>query len=169
MNPQDDTSSAWRYIPHYPDYAVSDLGDVANIKRSRYLNYIEDDRGYARVTLYNRDGSRKFYVHRLVAQAFLKGYDDDIKVEHRNGVNYDNRAENLRLIMPKPTRLRIDDPDYLESKYVRVVETGEIYRNAYACAHALNTHPSNIYKVLNGRAKSHRGLTFEYYNRQVIM
>ena len=42
--------------------------------------------------------SKCFLVHRLVANAFIKELEGDEQVDHINGIHYDNRAENLRVM-----------------------------------------------------------------------
>lgn len=41
---------------------------------------------------------KAFLVHRLVADAFIKPLEKGEQVDHRNGVHYDNRVENLRVL-----------------------------------------------------------------------
>ena len=48
------------------------------------------------------------------------------------------------------------------ARKVRVIETGEVFDSAIACADSINGDYSHIYKVIKGERKSHKGLTFEY-------
>lgn len=159
----------WKYIPHYPDYVVSDQGDVVNLKTNQWLNFYEDDRGYSRVTLYNVDGPKHFYVHQLVAMGFIFDYEVGVRIRHRNGRNYDNRVENLQLLMGKKTRYKLGISDTVVGRRVKIVETGQTFKNAYACAKFLNTNATNIYRVLRGEARTHLGYTFEYVTVQVVL
>lgn len=42
-------------------------------------------------------GSKKMYIHRLMAQAFLGGWDESLQVDHINNNGLDNTIGNLRL------------------------------------------------------------------------
>lgn len=54
--------------------------------------------GYHRITLFVRGRQRKFFMHRLVAQAFLPRPSSLHEVNHKNGVKTDNRIENLEWV-----------------------------------------------------------------------
>lgn len=77
-------------------YEVSNLGKIRNVKSKRILsNKRTNGNGYI-TFLANVGNKRKnFYVHRIVALAFLPNPENKGQVNHLNGVKSDNRAENL--------------------------------------------------------------------------
>lgn len=84
----------WRPIVAVAEYEVSNLGRVrrnGRIKKPR-----EDRKGYQFVVLWSHRKSRKYAVHRLVAEAFIGPRPEGLIVRHRNGINDDNRDSNLR-------------------------------------------------------------------------
>ena len=97
----------WRVIKDYPNYIVTSLGRIFNIKTGKVLkvgkNYSSryQNRTYTTcyVILSNNGKTKKFYVHRLVANAFLDKPDGiDLVVNHKNHNTSDNRVENLEWI-----------------------------------------------------------------------
>lgn len=97
-----DGEEIWKKIPEYPEYQVSNYGRVMSYMHSsdgRLLKPGIAAKGYLTVGLTN--GKRKsFYVHSLVANAFL-GHKSDghkIVVSHVNRDKLDNRLENIRVV-----------------------------------------------------------------------
>lgn len=61
----------WRTIKDYENYQVSNLGRVRNIKTGKILKPA-NLKGYCRVELFKSGIGKWIFIHRLVAQAFLK-------------------------------------------------------------------------------------------------
>ncbi len=88
----------WKDVVEYEGhYQVSNLGNVKSIKfnRNNLMKFGLDKNGYYRIGL-RLNNTRKFYfVHRLVAQAFIPNYDNLPQTNHINGIKTDNSIENL--------------------------------------------------------------------------
>lgn len=67
-------------------------------RKGKILKPAIDKYGYFRITLSNNDKRKSYYVHRLVAKAYLKKYNDNLQVNHINGNKKDNRVENLEMV-----------------------------------------------------------------------
>lgn len=85
----------WRIIPNYPEYAVSNIGNVATIKTNK-LRSLSDHKGYKQCMLRKNGKAYNRFVHRLVASAFLPAPEEGQVIDHINGIRNDNRVENLR-------------------------------------------------------------------------
>lgn len=60
----------WKTIEEFPNYEVSDQGNVRNRKSQKKLKF-KNDQGYSAVGLYLNKKQYTKKVHRLVAEAFI--------------------------------------------------------------------------------------------------
>lgn len=87
-------------IPDFPNYYVTDTGDVysTNYRRMGSNKKLAPETcktGYKRVSLLKDGHATRRYIHRLVAEAFIPNPDGKPQVNHKNGNKADNRIENL--------------------------------------------------------------------------
>jgi hypothetical protein len=54
--------------------------------------------GYPQLNLYRDGKPRHYYVHRLVAEAFLGPIGDGLEVNHKDGCKTNANAENLEIV-----------------------------------------------------------------------
>ena len=91
------------------NYKISNLGNIFSIFKNNPVNSTSNSsNNYGRVHLhYAGGGYKNFAVHRLVAEFFIKNDDPKNKVEvnHINGDQTDNRAENLEWITKRDNTL----------------------------------------------------------------
>ena len=96
----------WRSIPDNPAYQVSSHGDIrrvtpgrgASVRKGgepRHLKPVQGKRGYLRVRIWCDRKKKNFYISRLVLTAFVGEPFAGAQAAHRNGINTDNRLENL--------------------------------------------------------------------------
>ena len=111
---QDLPNEEWRDIFNYEGiYQVSNFGRVKSLERyvfsdkAVYSCYLRKPRiikqcnnlnGYCFVGLSFEGKTKDFFVHRLVAQAFIDNPDNKPQIDHINAIKTDNRVENLRWV-----------------------------------------------------------------------
>ncbi len=90
-------------LEEFDDYGIEDNGNVWSFKykKPRILKpFIV--RSYPCVKLMNKDHKLKyFYVHRLVALAFLPTDDYNRRIIHKNKIHSDNHVDNLEWYVKK--------------------------------------------------------------------
>lgn len=156
------------------EYAVSNKGNVKNIKTNRLLGEYYNSAGYRFVILKGKD----YLIHRLVALAFLDNPQNLPQVDHRDENKKNNDVSNLRWVTSSEnTRhsahkhsCRINQLT-LDGKLVKAWESiSQIERETGYFRQA-------IMQVCKGKHKQAYGYRWEYldsssqrvYNRPVIV
>lgn len=84
----------WRVITDYPNYSVSNFGNVKNNKTNKLMRQNVKG-GYCCLSLVNNKKNYTFRVHRLVALAFIPNPDNKPTVNHKDKNKCNNKLENL--------------------------------------------------------------------------
>jgi hypothetical protein len=105
-------SEEWRAVVEYEGlYSVSSLGRVRSERYhgssypGRLVRQLQTKKGYWRVELNNRGKARKFFVHRLVLEAFMGSCPEGFECNHKSGANGNNRLKNLEWV-PRAENVR---------------------------------------------------------------
>lgn len=157
----------WVVVPHFPIYAVSDLGRVLNQKSKRILQPGLAGKGYLVVNLSRGPIRQMHYVHILVAQAFCYKPPGLVEVNHKDLDKSNCASYNLEWVTHlQNVRHAAEAGRYANNgtpkTAVRVVETGGVYESQHECARALGLSQAAIWMCMNGQRRSHGGFTFEY-------
>jgi len=84
----------WRDIQEFPNYSVSNAGNVKNNKTNKLLK-LNVKGGYHHVSLTSENGKKLFKVHRLVASAFIPNPENKSDVNHEDKNKLNNNVSNL--------------------------------------------------------------------------
>ena len=105
----------WKIIEEFPKYLISNEGRIKILSTLEDKKVFVKDDGYIATTLGN--GKQNYrYVHRLVAEAFVKNKHNKPQVNHINGIKGDNRAENLEWVTPSENIRHAIDTGLLKYK-----------------------------------------------------
>ena len=86
----------WKSVENYKNsYEVSTDGDVRRIGNEKMLTPRKHTNGYLRVSLCEGGTVKDFYIHRLVAAAFIENNLNKTDVNHIDGNKQNNMLQNL--------------------------------------------------------------------------
>jgi hypothetical protein len=170
-----DTGAEWRSIPGWPEYQVSDAGEVRRVGSAsgahvgRILRQLRNRKtGYFSVCLSQKCVQVRIDVHRLVAMAFHGPQPSaNHRVAHNDGSRTNNHASNLRwatqsenlrdcrehgtaLLGARNPMSRLDDVDV---KSIRRMKTIGIPRSVIAEGFGL--HKRSVFRILAGHNWGH--------------
>jgi len=89
----------YRRIEGFPDYIVSNYGEVYSLKRGKVREMKPNltNRGYKKITLSKNGKAKTFNVHVLVGNAFIGKRINGLTFDHIDRNRKYNRVDNLRL------------------------------------------------------------------------
>lgn len=90
-----------KIIDGYPNYSIDENGVVINNFTGRIIKPHTDLNGYQRIGIRVGGKQKNFYIHRLVAGAFIENPNNKETVNHKNGVKSDNSVVNLEWMTNK--------------------------------------------------------------------
>lgn len=170
----------YKDIPGFPNYQVSNLGNVKNKKRDKLKEPGYDKNGYLKVDLYKNSKRTTRKIHRLVADAFLPKDPKRTDINHKDGNKHNNQAINLERCtksenMKHAYKTGLEKPHASygmlgkknpnagrPKRAIRVIETGQVFKSISECERLLGLSNKHINDCLRGRQKSHGGYHFEY-------
>lgn len=88
---------AWKKIKQNENYSINELGEVRNDLTEKVKRpFLNKKNGYLCVDLWKDNKSRKFPIHRLLAEAFIPNPLNKPTVDHKDGNRTNNSLDNLR-------------------------------------------------------------------------
>jgi hypothetical protein len=176
----------WREVPGYGgEYIVSNNGEVRSLFcghgtrwkcGERTLTQGVDWKGYKKVTICKNGHTKRVFVHRLVAEAFLEKPQGKNIINHKDGNKQNNNVDNLewctdsenqihsyRVLGNKKPKWLMDLLKEKSSKPVRCIETGIEYPSISEAARSVGVKTdTHIGEVCRGEAHKASGYHWEF-------
>ena len=76
-------------------YAVTSCGKVYSHKSKKFLKPVKNNAGYSVVCLHKDGEQKNYYIHRLVAEAYLPNPEELSQVNHKDENKENNALPNL--------------------------------------------------------------------------
>lgn len=166
-------------------YSITPDGKVWNHKKSLWQKY-ECSKGYYRVTLSRCGKKKKYFVHRLVAEAFIPNPDNLPCVNHKDECKTNNIVQNLEWCTvlyncnygtrnSKITRGHNYTKIVLAAKEKRekpvcCIELDKLFKSVTEAANEMGLQASNISKCCKGVVgfKTAGGFHWKYAQKEAV-
>ena len=140
------------------DYAVTIDGDVISIKSNKSLRSHDNGHGYKTVCLCIDGKPKHYYVHRLVASAFVENPNDYPEVNHIDEDRGNNRAENLEWCTSKYNKnygRRAERFGRRRGRPVVCLETGQVFYSSGDAGRNMGIRREDIHACCTGYRNTH--------------
>jgi hypothetical protein len=152
--------------------SYSDKGNKSKYKLPFYLKDRLDKDGYKKITLTINHNPKQFFVHRLVAIAFIKNQLNKKEVNHIDGNKSNNKAENLEWVTQSENRqhcLKYLNPKLKNNKLSKKVLQFDLkgnlikmYPSAKQAMRDTGFSQGHISEVCRGEMKTYKKFIWKY-------
>jgi hypothetical protein len=154
-------------INGFDNYAISNYGNIKNIKDNKVLTPYINENGYKEYHFCQNGIRKSFKIHRLVALYFIDNPDQKPYVNHIDGDKSNNNASNLEWCTAKENDEHARNTG-LKNENKSIVATNAITHESVVFASIseasgiLGINKGTIHKVLQKKRNKTHNYFFEY-------
>jgi hypothetical protein len=150
----------WKSIENYPLYEVSNYGFVRNKRTQKISLGWDRGLGYKKAKLYNGKTYKSFYIHRLVAIAFLEKIDGKNDVNHIDFNPSNNKVENLEWCSHHENIKHSSNAGRMSATKLIILnkDNGIFYYGINDAAESISMKPNTLVCKLTGKLKNKTSL-----------
>ena len=155
----------WKILKENENYSINEKGEIKNNITKKILSpSINKDSGYYQIDLWKNNKSRKYTLHRLVANNFIPNLENKPTVDHIDGNRLNNDISNLRWATYSDQNSRFNTFGVRSEKIKVINVNGEelIFNRIKDVAEHFNCNISNISQMLKKGTFGKRGKTRNY-------
>ena len=154
-------------INEFDNYAISNLGNIKNIKKGNILTPYLNTNGYLTYTFCQNGVKKTFKLHRLVALYFIDNPNNLPYVNHKDGDKTNNKVENLEWCTAKENDVHARSSGLKNQEkpiIAKNIETNETltFKSVTEAGAFLGINKGTISKVLNGKRNQTHGYKFYF-------
>lgn len=146
-------------------YAVTSCGKVYSYKSKKFLKPRKHSGGYLQVSLCKNSKHKTYYIHRLVAEAYLPNPEELPQVNHKDENKENNALPNLEwcdMTYNNNYGSRNERAGKALGKPVYCIELDKTFDSSHAAARELGLIQQSITKCCTGKYKTTGGFHFRY-------
>lgn len=154
-------------INNFENYAISNYGNIKNVKKNKILKPVKNKNGYLEYTFCQNGIKKTFRIHRLVGLYFIPNIENKPYINHKNGIKTDNNVNNLEWCTAKEndTHARLTGLKNQNKPIIaEEIETGNkiVFSSVSEAGAILGINKGTISKVLHNKRKQVHGYYFHF-------